>query len=378
MNLLLKPFFLRKKAPATRSTARRLAFLIGGCIALSAARGMTDGTSAANASEAGELVLQAAKATLHGTGASIGMRMIYGWDSVSTTVSWRFAAKAGQAEIVILQAAEAVSAGHTYQVEVAGTILPGTVKDTGGWLAFQEVVLGTVKFPKAGDYELIVRPIKKGTRGVMNLSAVVVNGSVVEGIAPSPQVDLAHPDQPTLGRYFAKTRYERAPLPKFEATRDKLPSPIYDENPNWVAMYWKAWELAFRNFHAPARGSGYVSQFIDAAFNQNIFQWDTCFLTMFCNYAHPLVPGIGSLDNFYRKQYPDGEIPREIDRTTGATFSQWRNAERKPLFTRWGWGGPNGTLAAVVYRDRSAPAQPPFLTLDALNHPIFSWAEREY
>ncbi len=66
-------------------------------------------------------------------------------------------------------------------------------------------------------------------------------------------------------------------------------------------------------------GSGFVSPFIDAAFNQNIFLWDTCFMTMFCNYAHPYVPGICSLDNFYAKQHADGEICREINRTTGGT-----------------------------------------------------------
>lgn len=87
------------------------------------------------------------------------------------------------------------------------------------------------------------------------------------------------------------------------------------------------------------------------------------------------MPGSGSLDNFYRKQYADGEIAREIDRTTGVAFGPWRNLERKPLFSRWGWSGSPG---AVVYRGRDAPAQPPFLTLDALNHPIFSWAEREH
>jgi hypothetical protein len=68
-------------------------------------------------------------------------------------------------------------------------------------------------------------------------------------------------------------------------------------------MYWKTWELAFRNFYEPRPESGFVSQFIDAAFNQNVFLWDSCFLTMFCDYGHPLVPGIGSLDNFYAKQY---------------------------------------------------------------------------
>jgi hypothetical protein len=303
------------------------------------------------------------------------MGMVCDWDDVDTTVSWRFRAKAGRAEVVVVQAAEAVSAGHTYQVEVAGATFHGTVKDTGGWHAFQDVSLGTVPFSKAGEYELIVRPLKKGNRGVMNPSAVVLQGSAVERLPPLPNVDFAHPDRPALGRYFATTAYEPAPLPEFATTRDKLPSPICEEHADWVVMYWKTWELAFRNFHEPARGSGYVSQFVDAAFNQNIFQWDTCFLTMFCNYAHPLVPGIGSLDNFYCKQYPDGEIPREIDRTAGSTFDPWRNVERKPLFTRSGW---SGAAAAVVYRGRPAPGQVPFLTLDALNHPIFSWAEREY
>lgn len=79
--------------------------------------------------------------------------------------------------------------------------------------------------------------------------------------------------------------------------------------------------------HEPSLESGFVSQFVDAAFNQNIFLWDTCFMTMFCNYAHPYVPGICSLDNFYAKQHEDGEISREINRATGKDFHQWANSE---------------------------------------------------
>jgi hypothetical protein len=177
------------------------------------------------------------------------------------------------------------------------------------------------------------------------------------------------------GRYFAKKEYVPRPLPKFAELRDQLPSPIYDEKPEWVRMYWKAWELAFRNFHEPAPGSGFVSQFIDAAFNQNIFQWDTCFMTMFCNVAHPLVPGIGSLDNFYAKQHADGEICREIGRATGVDYPEWVNREGKSLFSRWGWNvGPNDP---VTYAGREAPRPLPILTLDALNHPILAWAEME-
>ena len=176
--------------------------------------------------------------------------------------------------------------------------------------------------------------------------------------------------EPLQGKYFAKKNYSPSPLPQFAQTRDKLPSPIFDEKPLYVSMYWKTWELAFRNFYEPKPGSGFVSQFIDAAFNQNIFLWDTCFLSMFCNYGHPLVPGICSLDNFYAKQYEDGEICREIDRATGRDFTLWVNRENKDLFSRW-------SHFAVSYRDRQVPKPVPHLTLDALNHPIFAWAELE-
>ncbi len=181
------------------------------------------------------------------------------------------------------------------------------------------------------------------------------------------------------GLYFSKKQYEPRPLPAFEATRDKLPSPIFDEDPNYVRCYWKAWELAFRNFHEPGKGSGFVSPFIDAAFNQNIFLWDTCFMTMFCNYAHPYVPGIGSLDNFYAKQHEDGEICREINRTTGVDFEPWINRDNEPMFSRWGYTlmETGQKRVNVVYEGRPVPTPNPKLTLDALNHPIFAWAELE-
>jgi hypothetical protein len=173
--------------------------------------------------------------------------------------------------------------------------------------------------------------------------------------------------------------YAPRPLPRFAEVRSALPSPIYEEERPWVDVYWKAWEIAFRNFHEPAPGSGFVSQFIDAAFNQNVFLWDSCFLTMFCNVAHPLVPGISTLDNFYAKQHPDGEISREIDRASGEDFAPWRNVERAQLFSRWGYNlegsmGP-GTLR---YVGRESPTPPPVLTLDGLNHPILAWAELEH
>ena len=65
------------------------------------------------------------------------MGMVCDWDKVDTSVSWKFQAQPGKAEIFVLQASEAVSAGNTYQVEVAGITLPGTVKDTGSWAEYE-------------------------------------------------------------------------------------------------------------------------------------------------------------------------------------------------------------------------------------------------
>ena len=95
-------------------------------------------------------------------------------------------------------------------------------------------------------------------------------------------------------------------------------------------------------------------------------------MTMFCNYGHPYVPGIGSLDNFYCKQFEDGEICREIDRATGKDYDEWVNREGGGLLSR-----VQGLSTRSPTSGREAPQPPPHLTLDALNHPIFAWAELE-
>jgi hypothetical protein len=180
------------------------------------------------------------------------------------------------------------------------------------------------------------------------------------------------------GQYFKIKKYKSKPLPEFMKLKSSLPSPIFDENPLWVETYWKAWEIACKNFHAPSEKSGYVSQFLDPAFNANIFLWDGAFMTMFLNIAHPLVPGISSLDNFYIKQHVTGEICREINRETGEDLEFWRNTEGSPLFSRWGFDEYfNQYKAKILYKGREIPKPNPKLTLDALNHPILAWAELE-
>lgn len=52
--------------------------------------------------------------------------------------------------------------------------------------------------------------------------------------------------------------------------------------------------------------SGFVSNYIDAAFDGNVFMWDSVFMLMFGKYGARSFDFQGTLDNFYSHQYQDG------------------------------------------------------------------------
>jgi glycogen debranching enzyme len=145
------------------------------------------------------------------------------------------------------------------------------------------------------------------------------------------------------GKYFAKKKYTYTAIPTFAESKNKLPIPILTKDTGWISMYWKAWDIAFSNFKSPPKGSPLVSNFIDEAFNEYIFQWDTEFMIMFARYCHNIFPAIQSLDNFYCRQHSDGLIWRVITEAEGKDHE---------------WGG--GKHFART-----------------LNPPLFSWAEVE-
>ncbi|MCR8668716.1 alpha,alpha-trehalase [Aestuariibaculum sp. M13] len=143
------------------------------------------------------------------------------------------------------------------------------------------------------------------------------------------------------GNYFAKKTYDNKAIPTFAESKKLLPEPILEGHPGWVDMYWKTWEIAFSNFKKPPHGSPFVSNFIDEAFNELIFQWDTHFMIMFARYGHTIFPAIESHDNFYSRQHEDGLIWRVIAEADGSDHP---------------WGGGEKFCRAI-------------------NPPIFSWVE---
>ena len=137
------------------------------------------------------------------------------------------------------------------------------------------------------------------------------------------------------GKYFSKKTFTESIIPTFETSKDKLPSPILENNPEYIELYWKTWQLAFDHYKNPPKGSPFVSAYIDEAFAPNIFQWDTFFMIMFARYADHIFPAIQSLDNFYCRQYENGYICREIVEATGEdfVFEEREHTVNPPLFS---------------------------------------------
>lgn len=121
----------------------------------------------------------------------------------------------------------------------------------------------------------------------------------------------------------------------FGEAKQILPLPIWQGHVEEIEMYWRAWEIAIGNIHAPQSGSGFVSSYLDPAYNGNIFMWDTAFMMMFAKYGARFFPFQNSLDNFYAKQHPDGFICREIRANGTDCFERYDPVSTGPNLIPW-------------------------------------------
>ncbi len=121
----------------------------------------------------------------------------------------------------------------------------------------------------------------------------------------------------------------------FDEAKDILPAPIWEGHPKEVEMYWHAWEIAVGNIRQPLEGSGFVSPYLDIAYNGNIFMWDASFMMLFARYGYQFFPFQRSLDNFYAKQHPDGFICREIRADGSDCFERYDPTSTGPNLLPW-------------------------------------------
>ncbi|MDX1689008.1 MAG: trehalase family glycosidase [Candidatus Promineifilaceae bacterium] len=132
---------------------------------------------------------------------------------------------------------------------------------------------------------------------------------------------FSYPTSPLVAKNpFRRRNYERQSLLPFAEARSLLPEPVLPSRPEWVEMYWRAWELAWLHLRRPHAGSGFVADFIGSATDDHIHLWDSSFMVQFGVYGRRAFNFMGTLDNFYAKQHEDGQICREIDVDEGSDF----------------------------------------------------------
>ena len=132
----------------------------------------------------------------------------------------------------------------------------------------------------------------------------------------------------------------------FKEVVGKLPRPIYDERPEFVDLYYKAWELAYERIDTLA-GLPAPIYMDEAHMSSRIWIWDTCLMAHFCKYCPSVFPGIESLDNFYGVMLADQNSP--LPQVVGNI-----------------WCGKN--YGKIV----------PFKIHHADNPPLFAWTEYAY
>ena len=87
--------------------------------------------------------------------------------------------------------------------------------------------------------------------------------------------------------------------------RSCVPEPIYEVEPGFVELYYKAWELAQKRIQqAPGMPSEYYMD--ENLIKCDFWIWDTCFMSLFCKYAPDVYPGVNTFDNFYAILLNDG------------------------------------------------------------------------
>lgn len=85
---------------------------------------------------------------------------------------------------------------------------------------------------------------------------------------------------------------------------DDLPKVYFSEHPEWQALYEEAWHTHKNNIKKASTSINPNDvYFVDEAFNEEIYAWDTMFMMMFDKYGYNQFPTLNSLDNFYYSQY---------------------------------------------------------------------------
>jgi hypothetical protein len=135
------------------------------------------------------------------------------------------------------------------------------------------------------------------------------------------------------------------------SVKNHLPEPVWDNHQDWLDLYWAAWQFMYDKIASGNEQNGFESHYIDEGFNENIYQWDSCFMVAYAIYGLAEFPVMATLDNFYNHQRSDGYICRCYQEKTGLATGD--NDINPPLFAWAEWryyklSGDKSRLARVL------------------------------
>ncbi|MFA5863349.1 MAG: trehalase family glycosidase [Phycisphaerae bacterium] len=96
----------------------------------------------------------------------------------------------------------------------------------------------------------------------------------------------------------------------------RLPQVICEKHPEWVTLFNTAWRMGFENLEYPAQ-PGWKPQLTCMPGRGCLWQWDSCFMTLFARYSNGQLPGMNNLDNLYRLQRDDGFMAMAYEMDSG-------------------------------------------------------------
>ena len=166
------------------------------------------------------------------------------------------------------------------------------------------------------------------------------------------------------------------PVPIFDQVRAKLPAPYWEGHDEAIDCWWKVWELAFQNLNPATPENGFIRNYIDTAFNGNLFLWDSVFILLFVRYGLHAFDFQATLDNFYARQHTDGFICRELRPEPGGDmFHPHDPASTGPNVLAWGeWHYYRNTGD----RDRIARVFPGLLAYHRWLRKYRTWPDGSY
>ncbi len=149
--------------------------------------------------------------------------------------------------------------------------------------------------------------------------------------------NLCYADDPHVEKNtFLTMAPDETEIPRYEDIKDKLPIPVWGGRQDAVDCYYKTWSIAWSNLRRANPRTGFVSNFIDTAFNGFLFLWDSSFIVMFGKYASRYFNFQKTLDNFYSHQHRDGFICREIcEAEVGEQWSRDDPCSTGPNILAW-------------------------------------------